>query len=183
MKKAIIPLAAVIVALSAFFIWSRVSYNEKYERYYNARMDEYEQRILDAVDEAFAVGKLELTVSISEKCVEYYHLGEDVTYSHKCNGSAIRSGDVVTASARMKFNTTISEHDAIPDTGSSSFAFQLPPYRNKKTIQIRVDENGGTRYKDAYAVYEVTYSFSPLLDPIVDSVAKPEIKYWDVVFS
>lgn len=179
MRKYIFPAFCTFVVVATVWFCSYVLYNSKYDAYCAAYLAMCE----DLANKALADGEIKVKVSIDCNVLEYHHLGDDVICEHTCNGVSVSDGDVITAKERMRFETKITEQDNIPDTGRSSYTFMLPPFSGEQSIKIRVNEEGGTRYENAYAVFEVTCKIEPLENPILAEIEKPKIRYWAVVFS
>ena len=162
-------LAALIVLLIGGYCVSHHLYEEKYDDY-------YDQAVAENIQTAARDGSLKLQVNITTKQTEYHHLGEDITKSYACNNKKINDGDIIPYSKSLKFVTTITEHDSIDDVGTGETTMRLPPYNNKATMTVRVDEAGGRKYADAYAVWKVTFEVEPIIEDL-------EVGFWEVVFS
>lgn len=164
-KIAIVSLLCVVCLAFVCFFGSKYLYEKNYEAYY-----------LDALETAFQSDNLNLKVNIDCQEIEYHHLGRDICREYFYNSNPISSGDIIPAAGDLTFTARITEQDKIPDTGENSVDMKLePPYQQTAIAQIRVDEKGGTRYKDAYALYEVSFSVEPVTEDL-------KIGYWEVVF-
>lgn len=162
MKTKIIVIALIIVLMVGYGV-CQYAYKQNYESYYKYYVLENAQS-----------GELDVKINIELKCIKNYHLGDEISARYTCNGQSIRSGDVVDAQQYFKFVATITENDSVDDVGQSECIIYpyAALYNTTKTIDVRVDERGGTRYPDAYAIFQVTFNVSPVV----------EIGYWDVVF-
>lgn len=171
-RKKVLILAVIAVVCAAAYFWSRAVYEEKYDAYYNARLAEY-------LSENYSAGTLQARVAINTNQTEYNHLGTDISFVHTCNGKEVSSGSVVPMRKQMTFETTITEYDdSKSDTGAGSVVVcpSLTSYKGRETMSITVRERGGTKYKQAYAKWEITVAVEPVIN-------LPPAKYWDVVFS
>jgi hypothetical protein len=125
-------------------------------------------------------GEMMYKVRIDVKEVEYNHVGRNITIEHTLNRKWVTDGDVVARERIFDFQTVITEKDGIDDVGYDDISFVTPyyvtaDYSESKTITIKVKEEGGTKYRNAYAIYDVTYTITPY-------ISKNDIKFWDVVF-
>lgn len=102
-----------------------------------------------------------IQIRISENLISNIHLGDEFQIYHTCNGKKIGLSDSVEAGRELVFQTTIIENDSVPDMGSGTIIITTPPYEQSETITIRVNERGGKRYPNAYAIWQITYSISP----------------------
>jgi hypothetical protein len=105
-----------------------------------------------------------LKIYIDAEQTDYYHLGSDITKEYICNGRKIKNGDIIPYTKELTFVATITESDSIDDVGSGKVTMYLPPYNQQKTIVVRVDEAGGRKYPDAYAVWDVTFEVEPVYE-------------------
>lgn len=136
----------------------------------------YEACLFSKLENAFNSNELTLKLDIDCKEIEYYHLGRDIKQEYLCNNKTVYNGDIIPAAEDLHFTARITEQDKIPDTGENSVDMVLKaPFQQTATTQVRVEEEGGTQYKDAYAIYEVSFSIEPVLDNI-------KVDFWEVVF-
>ncbi|MBK5253438.1 MAG: hypothetical protein JJE03_03030 [Peptostreptococcaceae bacterium] len=103
---------------------------------------------------------------ITSNQTAYYHLGEDVSISHSCNGTSVSSGSKVPFNNDTTITTTITEYDSIPDSNTinvclNNLTSDELMYGVTYTGDLTVYENGGTRYPDAYATWYLEYEFVP----------------------
>lgn len=140
----------------------------------------YESKYDDYVAECIRLearnGTLKLKLDITADQTEYHHLGRDITREYLCNGLEVKDGDIIPYKERLNFVATVTEHDSVDDVGTAEMQLKLPPYNGKKSVVVRVDEKGGRKYSDAYAVWKITFEVKPYTEGL-------EIGYWDVVFS
>lgn len=160
----IIIFTIVIAVVSILLLHKQLNsvYIQKCESYYAKNNSE--------------ISRLKLKIVIVPNRIDYHHLGEEITITHKCNGAEIQSGDVINAQPTLSFTTTIIEHDSINDVGKRSISFILPPINTTKTMSITVHEKGGTRYPNAYATWDITYSIEPVFNIF-------SVDCWHVFFS
>ena len=162
----------LLIVFSIFLVFayfgSKELYNKNYDSYYQALANSY---VIDAADN----NTLQLKINISTELIEYHHLGKDITEEFTCNGEHITDGSTISAQSCLEFTATITEHDTIDDVGRNTVSLSTPPYNNSIKSTVRVKERGGKKYKNAYAVYEITYSTEPVIGEL-------QIDYWDVVF-
>lgn len=103
------------------------------------------------------------------QCVrtEYQHLGKEITIQHSYHDMEICNGDILTLTEeQVRIETRITEDDEkTPDTGGGYVVFDIGPGTGtiSQTLRIRVDEEGSSRYHDAYAVWEITYTLTPVV--------------------
>ena len=153
-------------------IVSSVIYFINYDRY----KDYY-------VQEAYRNGTLQLQIIVTSKRTEYYHLGDDISITSTVNGENIGNKAIIDASGTLNLETVIKEMDSTPDVGKGKTTIQLPfvssaynaSLLETKTITIRVNEAGGRRYPNAYAIYDVTYTVTPY-------IPKKDLNFFKVVF-
>lgn len=126
---------------------------------------------------AYEAGELNIKYKIKVEMLEYNHLGRDLVYKHKLNGTHVASGGAVKGKAGMDkpyfyFITEITEKDSIPDTAMTNGVFVEidSHFSSSATSYVTVEENGGRKYKDAYAKFKITYTVIP--DP----------PFWKVLF-
>ena len=95
------------------------------------------------------------------------HLGEEITISHHYGELEINNGDTLTLTGtQVRIDTLITEEDEkYPDIGGGSVFFDMAEGTGtvSQTLQIRVDETGSSRYKSAYAIWEITYILTPVV--------------------
>lgn len=142
--------------------------------------DNYNDYINDYLHTQAQNNKLRFKVSIKTTRTEYNHLGTNISIEHTINRQLIKNGDTIPQADSFTFKTVITERDGIDDVGYKSSSVDLPTYVErdfKRTItqNITVREEGGTKYPNASAKYEVTVTFTPYID-------KDDINFWDVVF-
>lgn len=158
----------VILSVSAYVICHHI-YEEKYDGY-------YENAVAEHIKTAARDGSLQLEIGIIEKRIEYHHLGTDITKEYTCNGKKVKDGALIPFEKDLTFTATITEHDSSDDVGTAKIQMTLPPYTNEKTMTVRVDEKGGKKYPDAYAIWKITVEVKP-------HVEKLEVGFWEVIFS
>lgn len=162
-------IAVLIILLVGGYYVSHHIYDEKYDDY-------YDKVVAENIQTAARNESLKLKVHITTTQTEYHHLGEDITKSFTCNNKKIRDGDIIRYSKSLDFTASITEHDSDDDVGTAKITMRLPPYNNKATTIVRVDEVGGRKYADAYAVWKVTFEVEPIIEGL-------EVGFWEVVFS
>ena len=139
---------SIVGVLSIAFFSGIFTYNERYEKYLEAKLEDR---------------SLYVKIDIEEEMTSYNNLGTNIEIVHTCNNKVVSSGDKIQAGKLMRFVTFITEHDAIPDEGRGSANFNLPPLEQSKFVNIRVQEEGGQRYSDAYAIWQITYTIEPVV--------------------
>lgn len=105
-------------------------------------------------------------IIIQCEMIEYQHLGNEITIQHLYQNLEIDNGDVLTLTGtQVEIETIITDEEEIPDVGSKCVVLdvELDMRTVSETITIRVDENGGTRFPDAYAVWKITYTLTPYM--------------------
>lgn len=162
-------LMVLIILLVSGYCLSHHLYDKKYDDYYNRVVAEY-------IEASSNDRTLKMKVHITADQIEYHHLGKDITKEYTCNNKMINDGEIIPYSSKLDFVATITEHDSIDDVGTGKVTMLGPLNNNKVTATVRVDEDGGRRYADAYAIWEVTF----IVEPIVEDL---KIGFWDVVFS
>ena len=145
--------AAMVLALLSCFVLLFVvpasyNYSERYEKY-------LEEKLQDQ--------SLYVKIDISDEMTSYNNLGTDIEIVHTCNNRVISPGEEIKAEKVMKLVTFITEHDSVPDEGSGSTSFNLPPIEQSKFVNIRVAEEGGRKYSEAYAIWQITYTITPVV--------------------
>lgn len=113
------------------------------------------------VAETSQVTKLKINIDAEE--IEYYHLGTDIKKEYTCNYIRIQDGDVIPYRDKLTFVAKITEQDSIDDVGSGTVTMYAP-YNVKRSVNVRVDEAGGRKYPDAYAVWKVTFEIEPIYE-------------------
>ena len=174
------PLISVLVwglIFGAFVLWC--VYDAKYDEYYAQKLSEKQE---EALRVAAADGSLKIKIDIDTIEEEYSHLGNSISEEYTCNGSKIESGDIIAAKRQLSFKIKITEDDSIPDVGTGTATISFPSIQEieKKTVktQIRVNEKGGRKYPNAYAIYRVEITAEPV-PPDVDV----KVGFFEVVFS
>jgi hypothetical protein len=109
-------------------------------------------------------------------------VGNEWSYKNTINNTTFKSGEVVEISTKKPFfiTSTITEHDSISDTGtatSKEYTFgKTKDYSKEIRISnnVRVDERGGRKNADAYALFTVNYT--------LQRVIPEDFTFFDVYF-
>lgn len=149
-------------------------YNSKYETYHSHVV--YMNSL-----ESLKKGTMQYEITYTRTLVKYEHLGDDISMDVTCNGKSIDNGLIITPQCgeTLDFFATIKEMDSIPDVGSGSASLTLSTryvQTKSRTVRIRVDESGHNRYKNAYAIFDVTFTVTPIIEDV-------EVGFWEVVLS
>lgn len=164
----ILVVAGIILTIISVCVCNS-RYNENLEKYTNDRVIEEYQK----------TGKAKFLFAASQNMIEYASLGQDIYYQYEYNGEPIKDDSVLISNGdSIKIVVTVVESDpSIDDSNSDTISFDTDDALagKSKTIKLRVDENGGRRYADGYAVFEICVLLKPYFD-------ESEINYWEVVY-
>lgn len=104
-------------------------------------------------------------------------MGEDISETLTYNGEELWPYETkeMNVTPNSTFTLTITENDSIPDSNSVNIdvgELSMDEFVNGYTIDgtMTVNERGGRRYPDAYAVFD----YSVNLDPSIDEAAFKE---------
>ena len=166
---AIIVIIAITIGISVHKNNDRL-YEEYYEAYYYTQVESF-------INSRFRVGLLTLKIDIDAEQTAYNHLGDDISIEHFCNGTSISNRDTIKAQSELSFTTVITENDSTDDVGKKTITIDLPPFTQSKKISIKVVEKGGTKYKNASATWDITYTITPVLDGMAE-IERRDVIEW-----